>query len=105
MGCSWVLGVVVGAITQSDKAPHRDAIFEREMLGGTSFGQPGVRSWERYFSEAQGPSYNAHDQEKGQEQWRVGGCIEYIRRWDEARRRTEDGACAVVWSTPLDQTP
>ena len=35
----------------------------------------------------------------------MGGCIEYIRGWDEARRRTEDGACAVVWSTPLDQTP
>ena len=30
--------------------------------------------------------------------------MEYIRGWDEARRRTVDGARAVVWSAPLDQT-
>ena len=33
MGCRCVLGVGVGAVIQSDKAPHLDAIFEIGMLG------------------------------------------------------------------------
>jgi hypothetical protein len=45
-----------------------------------------------------------HGDAMGAYQYKLGGCMEYIRGWDEARRRTEDRARAVVWSTPLDQT-